>query len=106
MDSQNQEKPIDIGDLQKEVIEMRQLIPDTYKAVLEKDFEKFKNRLTKIVSQRNSIQYSASDNPAIDMSIFESNVSQRYDVEDLTRYIHNAETFVRKLKRISEKKKI
>lgn len=106
MDPPNQEKPIDVVDLQKEVIEMRQLIPETYRIALEQDFEEFKNRLTKIVSQRNAIVYSESDNPAIDMSIFESNVSQQYDVEDLTRYINNAEMFVQKLKTIREKRKI
>lgn len=106
MEQQDQEKSIDVVDLQKEVIEMRQEIPEAYRILLEKDFERFKNRLTNIVAQRNQIQYSQNDNPVIDMSIFESKASQRYDPENLMRYINNAETFVSKLKMIREKKRI
>lgn len=106
MDPPNQEKPVDVVDLQREVVEMRQLIPEAYRKFLERDFDKFKTRLTKIVTQRSSIQYSKSDNPAIDVSIFESNVSQRYDEEDLNGYVSNAEKFYQKLKEIKENKKI
>lgn len=106
MESKVPEQPIDIAEMQKEVIEMRQVIPDKYRAALEKDFKDFKRRLTNIVAQSRSIKYSESENPAINMSVFDSKASQHYDVEDLSLYIHNAEMFVSKVKEIRDKSKI
>lgn len=106
MEPEDKEKPIDIKSLQKEVLEMRASIPKTYQAALKRDFEQFKQRLTNIVAQGSSIQYSENENPAIDMSIFESNAAQRYDEENLSQYINNAEKFVSQLKEIRGKSKI
>lgn len=112
MDPQNQEKlndsplkSIDIVDLQKEVLEMRKIIPETYIGILKTDFVRFKERLANIVTERHPVEYSISI-PAINTSTSESNASQRHDAEDLTRYINNAEMFVNNLKRIREKRKI
>lgn len=99
----DEEKPVDIRELQKEILEMRQQIPQAYKVCLEKNFEDFKNRLTNIAAQRKTIEYSDSYIP--DMSIFESKPSQRYDVEDLTQYINNAQMFVNNLKKNNDKRK-
>lgn len=104
MEAKGEEKAINIQELQKEVVEMRQEIPEAYRVCLEKNFDDFKNRLTNIVAQRNSIEYSRSDNPDIDISVFESNASQSYDIDDLTRYISNAQLFVNNLKNSKSKR--
>lgn len=111
MEPQNQEKPndgplkpIDIVDLQKEVLEMREKIPESYIRILKTDFERFKERLANIVTEKSPpVEYSISI-PA--NNTFEPNASQRYDEVDLTRYINNAEMFVNNLRSIREKRKI
>lgn len=99
MEPKAQEKPMDFNELRREVVEMRHEIAEKYKTFLAKDFEIFKIRLTNIATQPNIIPYSESDNPVIDMSILESNTSQQYDVEGLTRYINNAESFINRLQK-------
>lgn len=95
MEPKDEEKPVDMRELRKEILEMRQQIPRAYKKCLEGKYQQFTDRLTNIATQRKSIEYCDSYIP--DMSIFESKDSQKYDVEDLTHYVNNALIFVKKI---------
>ncbi len=106
MEAADQEKKVDIADLQKEVIEMRKLIPDAYKSALENDFELFKKRLTNATTQKNlSMQCSQIETPTVDTSLLNDSALFRYNEEDLKQYIENVEQFAMKLRKDGEKKK-
>lgn len=104
MDPPEQGNKVDIADLQKEIVEMRQLLPDAYQAALERDFEKFKQRITSISAQRISRQHSTSSMP-MEESRYEDGLTNRIDPHKLQQYICNAEMFAKNLKRDGEKKK-
>lgn len=88
----------DVEDLQKEVIEMRQQIPLTYRTHLEIDYEKFKERITNIISQRNPSFQCNPDTESFD-SVFESSAteSMRFGPSELKQYVNNVKAFCKKV---------
>ncbi|KAG4065885.1 hypothetical protein HA402_012563 [Bradysia odoriphaga] len=103
MEPAEQDNRIDVADLQKEVIEMRQQIPSAYRHALEKDFDMFKQRLTNVIAQRGSTPQLHSADTMIDSGLF--NIAVHYGEEQLKQYIENAEVFVKNLKKDEGKKK-
>lgn len=94
---------IDIRSLQKEVIEMRKLIPDAYKGYLDLKFDKFKANLANAATERVPIEVSQLEIPKMDTTIFESEASsRRYDANYLKQYVNNALEFIQEFKESKE----